>query len=206
MKGLLIGAVMITAMVDQLTAQANFPSNSGNVGVERALDRLLHGTLSRWEDTSCDRRPGRHEDWGFPYWGYACDPFFYPGNYGGDYPTPSVSVPQVVAPPPPAVPAPPIRPEVREYHWPSSPSDSSATTLSIVSKDGRVQSAIALWVQDNALCYITADGRESRMPIDFIDRQATRQRNAEKHLNFSLPAEISTAYLQASVSLTSKEH
>jgi hypothetical protein len=39
------------------------------------------------------------------------------------------------------------------------------------------------------LRYVTPDGSESRMPIDSIDRQATRQRNAEKQLNICLPAD-----------------
>jgi hypothetical protein len=46
-----------------------------------------------------------------------------------------------------------------------------------------------VWVQDDALCYVTPDGSESCMPIDSIDRQATLQRNAEKQLNTCLPAD-----------------
>ena len=86
-------------------------------------------------------------------------------------------------------PEPSIRPEVQEYNWPSAPSDSNAASFSIVSKDGQVQSATAVWVQDDTLCYVTPDGSESRMPIDSIDRQATGQRNAEKQLNICLPAD-----------------
>jgi hypothetical protein len=168
MKRLLIGAVMIGGMVGHLAAN------------------------SIWSpEPPCGRRPEPPGDNGYPSWGHACDPL-YAGNNGNGYLAPSVTVaiPQVVAAPPPARPSePPIRPEVHEYHWPSSHSDSSATAFSIVSKDGRVQSATAVWVQDDALCYVTPDGSESRMPIDSIDRQATRQRNAEKQLNICLPAD-----------------
>ena len=175
MKGLLISAVMIGAMAGQLAAQSN--------------------------DPSCGRPP-----WGdnkFPYWGYACDPYY--ASYDG-YPEPShtITIPQVVAPQPPA-PPPPVRPEVREYHWPSSGSDTSATTFSIVSKNGRVESATVVWVQDEALCYVTLDGSQRRAPIVSIDRQATSQRNAEKHLYFWLPAEKldrNLAHRQVSAPLT----
>ena len=135
-------------------------------------------------------QPAVTDDKGFGYWGYACDPL-YADNNGNGYPAPSVTVaiPQVVAALPARPPELPIRPEVHEYNWPSSPSDSSAASFSIVSKDGRVQSATAVWVQDDTLRYVTPDGSESRMPIDSIDRQATRQRNAEKQLNICLPAD-----------------
>ena len=177
MKGLLIGAVMIGAMAGQLAAQSS--------------------------DPSCGRPP-----WGdnkFPYWGYACDPYY--ASYDG-YPEPShtITLPQVAAPQPPAPPS-PVRPEVREYHWPSSGSDTSATTFSIVSKNGRVESATVVWVQDDMLCYVTLDGSQRRVPIVSIDRQATSQRNAEKQVYFWLPAEKldrNMAHLQVSVPLTSE--
>jgi len=187
MKGLVISALMIGGLAGQLAAQSNFPG--GVMALGGAVP--VRGTSnSIWSpDPPCGRRADGHGDNGYAYWG-ACDPL-YAGNYGGDYASPSVSVaiPQVVAPPLAAVPSPPVRPEVHEYHWPSSPSDSSATTFSIVSKDGRVQSASAVWVQDDALGYVTPDGSESRMPMDSIDRQATRQRNAEKQLKICLPAD-----------------
>jgi hypothetical protein len=46
-----------------------------------------------------------------------------------------------------------------------------------------------VWVQDDAVCFVSPDGSQGRMPIDSIDRKATRQRNAEKQLNFWLPSE-----------------
>jgi len=189
MKRLLSGVIIMGAMVSQLTAEAKLPGGVLVLYLGRIL--VIAGTSSQncWGDPSCGRPGGRNGDKSFPSWGYACDPF-YAGNYGGDHSAPSVTIaiPQAVAPAPPP-PAPPVRPEVREYHWPSSGSHSSGATFSIVSKDGRVQSAAMVWVQDNTLCYLAPGGSQGRMPIDSIDRQATRQRNAEKHLNFWLPAE-----------------
>ena len=200
MKALLIGAAMIGAFGGQLAAQASSP---GNVVVPSAGGAVVVPwiwNLSWWGDPSCGRP---HGDNGFPSWGYACDPL-YAGNYGYSYPTPSltIAIPQVVAPqppaPPPAPPPPPplVRLVVREYHWPSSGDNASATgtntsaaTYSIVSRDGQVESATAVWVQDDALCYVKPDGDHGRTPIVSIDRQATRQRNAGKQPEFSLPAE-----------------
>jgi hypothetical protein len=97
-----------------------------------------------------------------------------------------VLMPQLAMPPPP--PPPPARPEIRDYHWPASTNDSTATTFSIVSKDHRVRSAIAVWVQGGLLCYTAPDGSSGRVPLDEIDRDATRRSNAEKRLSLPLPA------------------
>jgi hypothetical protein len=190
MKRLLIGAVMIGGIAGQLAAQPNSPGSVVVISAGGAELLLGSPNLSWWDNPSCGRPAGRNGDKGFGYWGYACDPLYANNNVNG-YPAPSVTVaiPQVVAALPARPPEPPIRPEVHEYNWPSSPSDSSAASFSIVSKDGRVQSAIAVWAQDDTLCYVTPDGSESRMPIDSIDRQATLQRNVEKQLNICLPAD-----------------
>lgn len=193
MKTLLIGAVMIGAIAGQLAAQANLSGGLAVLSPGGAV--LVPGPSSSiwWDDPSCGRQAqvANHGDRAFRYWGYACDPFY--GDNG--YPTPGVTLatPQVVAPlqPVPA-PAPPARSELREYHWPSSGSNSTTATFSIVGKDGRVESASMVWVQDNTLCYIAPDGSEGRIPIDAVDRNATHQRNAEKQVSFWLPAESQT--------------
>jgi hypothetical protein len=189
MKALLIGAAMIGAFGGQLAAQASSP---GNVVVPSAGGAVVVPwiwNLSWWGDPSCGRP---HGDNGFPSWGYACDPL-YAGNYGYSYPVASLTIalPQVEAPQPPAPPPPPPRARlvVNEYHWPPSGDKPSAATYSIVSKDGRVESATAVWVQGDALCYVKPGGGQGRTPIVSIDRQHTRQRNAEKQLEFSLPGE-----------------
>ena len=236
MKGLLIGAVIIGAMVGQLAAQgvvtletaggAYVPAYSlGSVVALPLGDAvpapafvisnprrwgLPYGSAGRHGDSGnadwaykppCADNPElcHHGDSGFPDWGYASDPAFYPDNYGDSYtalPSAIVAIPaiqQADAPPQPTPASAPVRSEMREYHWPSSDSeDSSATTFSLVSKDGRVQSATAVWVQGNALCYYTPDQSTGRMLIDSIDREATRQFNAGKHLSLWLPPEHQT--------------
>lgn len=236
MKGLLIGAVIIGATIDQLAAQgfvtletsggahvpAYFLASVVALPLGDAVPAPPFVNLNprRWglPYSSAGRHPDsgfadwaykppcadtpelcHHGDSRFPDWGYASDPAFYPDNYGDSYavlPSAIVAMPaiqQADALPQPTPASAPARSEMREYHWPSSNSEnSSATTFSLVSKDGRVQSAIAVWVQGNALCYYTPDQSTGRMPIDSIDREATRQLNAGKHLNLWLPLERQT--------------
>jgi hypothetical protein len=216
MKGLLIGAVIIGAIVGQLAAQglnametagaAYFPAYAPRtvvaLPVGYAVPTLVISNPLRWGQSS-GSPAGRHGDSGYHDWGYASDPFFYPENYGDAYPVLTsaiVAMPvmqKADAPPPPT----PARPQMLEYHWPSSDSGSSATTYSIVSKDGRVLLAAAVWVKDNALCYYTPDHSTGRIRIDSIDRQATRQRNGQQQLNLWLPPER-----QTDLSLTSDGH
>jgi hypothetical protein len=190
MRRVLICAVMIAGIVSQLPAQVDFPGSVllvplGGAAPARGTDPSV------WVPDS----PGGHPaDTGFPSWGYASDPF-YGGNHGNNssaQPSIVVLIPQVVAPSQPApvaAPPQPVRSETAEYHWPSSGGDSSADTFAIVSKDGRVQSSTAVWMQDDALCYIASDG-SGRIPIDLIDREATRQRNTATQLNLLLPLQI----------------
>ena len=134
--------------------------------------------------------PGRFQ---YPFWGY---PSFYGGDlwgyYGDGYQEPAspsivVLVPQMQIPeePPPAV---PIRAEMHEYHWPAGTASTAAAKFSIVSKDQRVESAVAVWVQDDAVFYVTSDGRSHQMKLATVDREATRRRNAESDLKLWLPA------------------
>jgi hypothetical protein len=197
---------MIGATVDQFAAQGAAMETGrevhsqayvlGTVVVQQVGDAVPTFVISsplRWGLRS---PVGRHGDKGFRDWGYAPDPYFYPEDYYNVYPLlPSFIVVTTViqqADAPPQRTLPQARSEMSEYHWPPSGSGSSATTYSIVSKDGRVQFATAVWVQGSALCYYRPDHSTGRMPVDSIDIQATRQRNAEQQLLW-LPLENQTA-------------
>jgi hypothetical protein len=128
-----------------------------------------------------------------PGWGY---PWFYDGAYPGFYgdiyqqpqlPSVIVLMPRIELPAPPAPPPPPVRPEIREYQWPTSNANAAVTAFSIVSKDQQEQSAVAVWVQDGVLRYVAPDGSCGRMPLDSVDRKATRERNARQQLTLALP-------------------
>ncbi len=61
--------------------------------------------------------------------------------------------------------------------------------FSIVSKDGAIHSAVAAWVQDGVVRYITPDGVGGRLELESVNRAGTNLANAAKHLMLPLPAE-----------------
>ncbi|MCU1337368.1 MAG: hypothetical protein JWO19_2949 [Bryobacterales bacterium] len=79
--------------------------------------------------------------------------------------------------------------EVHEY-----PATAAATleaepaTFTIVLKNGSSLSATAVTVQGNALKIVEPDGEHRRVPLDAIDREATRRLNAQRNLRLQLPA------------------
>jgi len=93
--------------------------------------------------------------------------------------------------PPPAVPAeepPAVTPQIREYRSPEAPSPATEpATFAIVLKDGKVLSAAAVTAQGGVLQIVDPDGQHQRVPLDSIDREATRRRNAERNLRLQLP-------------------
>jgi hypothetical protein len=132
----------------------------------------------------------RDNGFNFPSLGYTSyfDPFYTSTNQMQPSPSIIVVMPQMELPPPPAPPPPPIQPQTREYNWPASSGGSAATSFSIVTKDQKVASAVAVWVQNNQLCYTAPEGSAGCMPIDSVDREATRRRNAEMQLILWLPS------------------
>ena len=195
MKRLVIGALMIGAMAGLLAAQGNLLGPVVVLSAGGAV--LVPGAPSQswWDEPSCGRQEqaARRRENGLSYRAYACDPFYARNDGEGNQANVTLATPQGVATPPlapPPLPL-PVRSEMREYHWPSSASNSSATTFSLVSKDGRVESAAMVWVQDDALYYVTPDGRNGSMPIDSIDREASRRRNEDRPISW-LPTEDRT--------------
>jgi hypothetical protein len=104
---------------------------------------------------------------------------------------------------------PPVQPEIHEYSWPSSSDLTVATpnrevrvavapprpgsdaepcpSFSIVSKDGTVFRARALWVQDSIVHFTTVDGSVGQLPLGGVDRESTHRANAEHNLSLPLP-------------------
>jgi hypothetical protein len=88
---------------------------------------------------------------------------------------------------PPVPPSPPARSVIREYNWPGSTSH-SASTISLVAKDGTVRLAMAVWTEDGVVHYTGRDGTVGRLPLDSINREATARTNAEGQVTLWLPA------------------
>jgi len=119
---------------------------------------------------------------GYPYFG---DYGYLPGyNHPGDQ-SPAANI--VVEPVQNWAPDPPARPTVHEYQWPTS-EDNPAAVFSIVTKDGTVHRAIAVWAQDGAVCFFTPEGAGGQLPIGTVDRERTQQLNAAHRLKLPLPA------------------
>jgi len=116
---------------------------------------------------------------------------YYPADYGApDVPAgPGVTIiQQFGAPPAPAAAEqPPVTPEIHEYSAPVAPASATEpATFAIVLKDGRTLSATAVTIQGSALQMVEPDGEHRRVPLDSIDREVTRRRNAERNLRLQL--------------------
>jgi hypothetical protein len=82
---------------------------------------------------------------------------------------------------------PAVTPQIREYPSPGAPPGEGApATFAIVLKNGSKLSATAATVQGSALQIVDPDGEHHRVPLDSIDREATRRRNAERNLRLQL--------------------
>ena len=75
---------------------------------------------------------------------------------------------------------------MREYSW-NVPA-TSATAFLIVSKNGDVRRAAAVWVLDDGLHFAGAGADGGVLPLDSIDAQRTRRLNEEAGLTWPLAA------------------
>jgi hypothetical protein len=118
---------------------------------------------------------------------------YYPAAYSdSEAPTSGgLTIIQQFAPPPAVVSAEeplPVAPQIREYPTPQAPAPAGEpATFAIVLKDGKTLSAAAVTAQGAALQIVDPDGGHQRVPLDSIDREATRRRNAERNLRLQLP-------------------
>jgi hypothetical protein len=125
--------------------------------------------------------------------GYGGYPYLW-GDYGDAYAQPDL--PYAEPAPPPAryviVQAPPpVRPEIREYAAPNAAGPESpeqeAPTFTIALEGGSTRSAVAVATQGDALFFVDEEGAQQRIPLDEIDRDATRKLNRAKGLDLRLP-------------------
>ena len=83
-----------------------------------------------------------------------------------------------------------VRSEIHEYKPTATAEPVPAEeqpAFALVLKDGSVQSAVAVSVQDEVLHYVDPDGQHWRVPLDTVDREATRRVNREQKLELHLP-------------------
>ena len=125
-------------------------------------------------------------DYGSGFGGY---PFYegswFPKQYGNEgQASPGVMLMQT--PTPPLPPPEPARPAMQIYHWAETGANPQAI-YSIVSRDGVVRHAVAVWVQDSEVRYTAANGAAGRVALAAIDCGATGRLNAEQQLSLRLP-------------------
>jgi hypothetical protein len=60
----------------------------------------------------------------------------------------------------------------------------------IALKDSTVRQAIGYWAEGTSLHYVTPEASISRVSLDMVDREGTRQLNAQRGLELELPSAI----------------
>ena len=134
---------------------------------------------------------GNPYGWGFGGWGYS-DPYSdlgWPADSGEANqaaPVYLVMPPQMAEPVPPPPPPEPARPVLQNYAWPDNAGTPGAA-FSLVSRDGTVRQALAVWVQDNQVRFTTSSGSSAALPAAAVDCTTTELMNQRNNLHLSLP-------------------
>jgi hypothetical protein len=149
-------------------------------------------------------------DYGFDGF-YASD---YPGAGGNDA-SPGYAEPFTAEPAPPTViinqnfQTDRVRPQFRDYsnvqlpqpgavaappaaaapsQSPGALADDQPTIFLIAMQDHSIRPVIAYWVQGDALHYVSVEGVLDQVSLAQVDRDFSRQLNAERNVPFALPA------------------
>ena len=201
MRLLLVGTISICTLLSPCLIAQRGGMPSGASGVRPVGPLTSQGMQSFTRAHGFHPGTGDHHDmgygagfaaWGFPAAYSAFEPW---GSYYDYDRQPQVIVvalqPVEPAQPPPAPPDPP-RSAVHEYNWEPAAAD-AAPFFSLVGKDGTVRLAIAVWVQDGTVHSTARDGTAQSMPLDAIDRDATRRANRQNRLSLWLPGDRPSA-------------
>lgn len=96
-----------------------------------------------------------------------------------------------------------VRPQLRDYSnvqlpepgtvatppaGPGALADDQPTIFLIAMQDHTIHPVIAYWVQGDTLNYITQEGVMNHMSLSLVDRDFSKQLNAERKVPFALPA------------------
>ncbi len=125
--------------------------------------------------------------------GYAPPDPGYAGSYAGSYapPPPAPAAPTVFINQNFAPPAPPAEPvETIHTYDARPPADNSAPDPQyylIALKDHSVYSAVAYWVEDGTLHYITTPNIRNQTSLDLVDMALTAKLNQDRGVTVSLP-------------------
>ena len=197
MRTLIANAILVcTLFSPQSNAQRGVSPGGGAPGFRPPAHPGVWPSLP-FERLDGNRRPMlgfRRERGGYVQPGYSS--WGFPASYGDfgqsngyderQAPQIIVVVPQPEAPPPPPPPPPdPPRAVIHDYNWPAA-DNAAASAFSLVSTDGKVRFAIAVWLQGGILHYIAVDHTVAQLRLDTIDREATHRLNAQGGLTLRL--------------------
>ena len=71
---------------------------------------------------------------------------------------------------------------------PGALADDQPTIFLIAMQDHSIRPVIAYWVQGDTLNYIDQEGVMNRVSLALVDRDFSKQLNAERNVPFALPA------------------
>jgi hypothetical protein len=74
-----------------------------------------------------------------------------------------------------------------DRHTAAGPTGTPPVIFLIAMKDHAIYPAIAYWVEDATLNYITQQGVRNRVSLDLVDREFSTQLNKERNIDFGLP-------------------
>ena len=165
----------------------NFLPGKGGIGRDRGF--FDHGFGFNNRGFGLNNRGG-FSGLGFGYgWGDGGYSGLYEESWfpqEGNQTSPNMVMLPMQAPVQPLPPPQPARPVMQIYHWAESGGDPQAN-FSIVSRDGVVHQAAAVWLQDSDVRYTTANGGAGRMALAAVDCEATNRLNAQHQLSLRLP-------------------
>jgi hypothetical protein len=130
-------------------------------------------------------------------------PVYYGGYYGAGYYDPSTGyaaqpAPAYDATPSPSpvvilnqgIPAPMYRGDGSQPPAPEESTvqpDAPPTIYLIAMTDHTILPAIAYWVENDTLAYITPEGNQNRVSLSLVDREFSKKLNDDRHIEFRLP-------------------
>jgi hypothetical protein len=71
---------------------------------------------------------------------------------------------------------------------PQAPADDTPSYYLIALKDHSIQTAIAYWVLDDTLSWISLQDEQKKIPLSEVDTDFTKQLNRERRIEFKLPS------------------
>jgi hypothetical protein len=210
-NGALGGASALGAMTHPLGGFSNgfvpgFSNGRFGVGSNRSFNGAANNGLNRNRGRGAVGFPYAYSVWvpdyfdylnqaapyGAPY-GYAPPPGPEGPNNGGA-PQQPVIINQYFSSPAPGTPEPPQQSPAPEANngktaAPGAPVGEPQNYYLIAYKDHAIYPALAYWMEDKTLHYVTTENTHNQASLDLIDLALTKRLNQDHNVSFSLPGQ-----------------